>query len=442
MAIEIPWQGLTPAYTILVDVGGETFYSNSVGFADLEHQVAAGSDTVYQLGSITKSYTAHLVLQLVAGGELQLEGRVVDYLPDYEGPGRHANLQQLLTHTSGIANYTALPTGQAILTWVPNQREDILRLFADTPLDFESGSHFLYSNSGYYLLGLILEAVTGEDFYALLQERILDPLGLTHTYSGRHEDIVANRAQGYLATPEGFHNAAPTPYLTPFAAGSIQATAADLAQYRRKIFTSSAVAESLRTLITRTLAFPDGTPQTYALGALTRNENHGYTVWAHGGSITGFSSHHAYYPELDMTVVILSNAGNPPVSPAVLSRKITSLLLGKEPVIPEPLVRQPGPERLRQLSGTYLMTPFRLTADGLFSLVYHDGTLLARLGAADDEQAPTLPLTAVGPGEFVAQGGMGLQVRLREVDGVVTGVDISIPAMDRPPFPAIPTSGR
>ncbi|MEQ8800613.1 MAG: hypothetical protein RLP45_01100, partial [Haliea sp.] len=80
--------------------------------------------------------------------------------------------------------------------------------------------------------------------------------------------------------------------------------------------------------------------------------------------------------------------------------------------------------------------------DGLFSLVYHDGALLARLGAANDEQAPTLPLTAVGPREFVAEGGMGLQVHLRETDGVVAGLEITIPAMDRPPFPAIPSGGR
>ena len=79
---EIPWQGLTPAYTVLVDVGGKTVYAKSMGFADLEHQVAAGPDTVYQLGSITKSYTAHLILQLVAEGTLQLQGMVVDYLPD------------------------------------------------------------------------------------------------------------------------------------------------------------------------------------------------------------------------------------------------------------------------------------------------------------------------------------------------------------------------
>ncbi|MEQ9463418.1 MAG: serine hydrolase domain-containing protein [Haliea sp.] len=442
MAREIPWQGLTPAYTVLVDLGGETVYSKSVGFADLEHRVTADLDTVYQLGSITKSYTAHLVLQLVVQGSLQLQGRVVDYLPDYTGPGRHASLQQLLTHTSGIANYTALSAGQAILSWVPNQREDILQLFADTPLDFEPGSHFLYSNSGYYLLGLVLEAVTGEDYYALLQDRILDPLGLARTYSGRYEDIVDKRARGYLVTPDGFHNAAPTPYLTPFAAGSIQATAADLAHYRRAFFTSPRIADSLRELATRTLVFADGTPQTYALGALTRNEHLGYTVWAHGGSISGFRSHHAYYPELDMTIVVLTNAGNPPVAPAVLSRQISSVLLGEEPVMQEALAIQPAPERLRQFAGNYLMTPFRITADGLFSLLYRDGTLLARLGAADDEQAPTLPLTAVGPREFVAEGGMDLQVRLREKDGVVAGLEITIPAMDRPPFPAIPTGDR
>ncbi|QIB64851.1 serine hydrolase domain-containing protein [Kineobactrum salinum] len=437
LASEVAWQQLTPAYTVLVDVGGKAVYTNNIGFADVEHRIPASTDTVYQIGSISKSYTALAVLQLVESGDLQLDKSVADYLPDYNGPGRDASLRQLLTHTSGIPSYTALPDAEQLLTWVPNQREDILRLFADKPLDFEPGSHYLYSNSGYYLLGLILEEVTGQDYYALLQERVLDPLQLERTYSGRYGDIVNNRARGYLVTEEGFENAPPTPHLTPFAAGSIQTTAEDLVRYRRAVFTSPAVSKKLRELVTTTFAFADGTPQIYSLGALTRADHLGYTVWSHSGGISGFISHHAYYPELDMTVVVLTNTGNPPVAPSTLASKVATVMLGGEITEVTSAQTTIDSERLRHYSGNFVMTPFRLTADGLFTLLYQDETLLARLGKADDEQAPTVPLSAVGQRQFIGEG-LPLEVRVLEDDGVVTGLEIMV--AEDGPFPAIPAA--
>jgi len=129
----VPWQGLTTVCSILVDIVGESAYEKHIGLADIENRVVPTSDTVYQVGSISKSYTAQAVLQLVGQGRVDLDGPIGDYLP----------------------------AGQKIMTWVPTTRGDILALVEDEPLDFEPGTNWNYSNTGYYLLGLIVEAVSG-----------------------------------------------------------------------------------------------------------------------------------------------------------------------------------------------------------------------------------------------------------------------------------------
>jgi CubicO group peptidase (beta-lactamase class C family) len=420
-----------PSLSVFVDIGGEPLFQHSVGYADLEQQVAAGPDTVYQIGSITKSYTALAVLQLVEEGKLDLDDPVSTHLGDYTGPGARGTIRQLLTHTSGIPNYTALPEAQDMLTWVPTQRDDILALFADKPLNFPPGTQFNYSNSGYYLLGLIVEAASGEDYYDYLQAHVLEPFGLERTYSGRYEDIVEGRARGYTPGAEGFLNAGVTPYLTPFAAGSLQATAQDIARFRRTTMIGDQVSPALRAMLLELGSFPDGTPQRYALGALERSEHHGHTVWGHSGGISGFQSYHGYYPDLDLSVVVLTNS-QPPASPRSVARQVVSVLLGEEIAAAEPVVPVAlSQSELQALAGEYRMSPFRLTGDGLISLIIHDEGLQLRLGAADAEAAPTLPLIAVGRRRLLVGGGFNISVEAPG-SGAVTTLTIVMEGTDMP----------
>jgi len=424
---EISWQGETPAYTVLVDHGGTTIYTQSLGLANIEHRVAPTKDTVYQVGSISKSYTALAILQLVEQRKVKLDNSVNDYLEDYQGPGADATIRQLLTHTSGIPNYTAIPEGRKILAWVPNQREDILALFQDLPLDFAGGSNFSYSNSGYYLLGLIVEAVTGQDYYDHLAANVYEPLGLTRTYSGNYEEMVPNRAQGYQITPEGFLNAPPTPNLTPFAAGSIVASAEDIAKYRRNVFTSKAVSKKLLKLITTTDEFADGTAQSYALGALIRGTLGDYEKWGHSGGISGFVSHHDYYPGADLTVVVLTNTGNPPASPPLIAREVAAVVLGVSLEEARHELVTVDEAALNRYAGHYQMSPFRLMGDGTCSLFVKDGGLQARFGATENDEEPGMPLQAISATEFLISGLSGYTLGIVEKNGQVTGFELHTP---------------
>lgn len=214
--------------------------------------------------------------------------------------------------------------------WVPTTRDDIVELFIDKPLDFAPGTNFNYSNSGYYLLGLIVEAAGGQDYYDYLRAEILDRLQLTDTVNGKYEDIVPGRARGYGSAPDGFSNAAPTPNLTPFAAASLQATAGDIAAFRRATMVGDWLTPKLRARLLELGSFPDGTLQTYALGSLQRGEHLDQPLWGHSGGISDFLSYHGYYPALDLTVVVLTN-GQPEVGSGGLARQLVAALLGEAP---------------------------------------------------------------------------------------------------------------
>jgi len=190
VASKISWSGATPAYSILIDQAGEIVYERNIGFADIGNQIPATRDTVYKIGSITKSFTALAILQLVVEGEVDLDGTVLQYLTDFEGPASEVTVRQLLTHTSGIPNYTALPEAQPLMSWAVTTREDIVGVFAAQALEFDPGTHYSYSNSGYYLLGLIIEAVSGQDYFEYLKEYVFEPLSLKSTYTGKYEEIV------------------------------------------------------------------------------------------------------------------------------------------------------------------------------------------------------------------------------------------------------------
>jgi len=165
----------------LVADGGQLVLKKGYGLANMEWQVPNGPDTRFRLGSITKQFTAALVLQQVAKGKLHLDGRLSDYLPDYrKDTGEKVTLHHLLTHTSGIPSYTS---GPAIVEIGrdPHDVAEFVKTYCSGDLQFEPGSRFTYNNSGYFLLGAILEKTTGQRYERLLQESILDPLGMKDT---------------------------------------------------------------------------------------------------------------------------------------------------------------------------------------------------------------------------------------------------------------------
>src|SRR2546430_3920138 len=213
----------------LVADNGKVIYKKGSGLANMEWNIPNASDTKFRLGSITKQFTATLILQLVEQGKIKLDGRLIDYLPDYrKDTGAKITIHNLLSHTSGIPSYTSLPGFFTNVSRNPFAVDDFIKKYASGDLEFEPGTKFVYSNSGYFLLGAIIEKVTGKPYEQVLKENIFDPLSMKDSGYDHWETILSKRAIGYTQTPRGYETA---PYLdmsVPYAAGSLYSTVEDL----------------------------------------------------------------------------------------------------------------------------------------------------------------------------------------------------------------------
>ena len=215
--------------SVLAAENGKVIFKKGYGMANMEWNIPVETDTKFRLGSITKQFTSMLILQLVKEGKIKMEGKLTDYLPDYrKDTGDRITIHQLLNHTSGVPSYTGLPNFFQDVSRNPYGVSDFVKKYASGDLEFEPGAKFNYNNSGYFLLGAIVERVTGKPYEQVLKERIFDPIGMKNTGYDHHDTILAKRAAGYERRPGGFVNA---PYLDmslPYAAGSLYSTVEDL----------------------------------------------------------------------------------------------------------------------------------------------------------------------------------------------------------------------
>jgi D-alanyl-D-alanine carboxypeptidase len=371
-----------PAISVYIDRGGSPIYRADVGLADVDACRGLGPDSVFGIGSITKSITAHAILTLIAAGRLKLDDTVGSVLADYAGPGAKVTISQLLTHTSGIPNYVnEIPGLQPRLRRSDLQRSDMLATFEPLPLQFEPGSHWSYSNSGYYLLGLIIERVSGKSYYDYVRDEVLKPLGITRVWSGDDREIVPMRVHGYDWGAHGLENATPWFYLVPFSAGSLLTTSEELARYRRAVFTSPAVPAGVRDLLTTEVPLSTGESTGYTLGALEKSQFGGLLKYAHSGEIWGFSASHAYYPSRDTTIVVLTNRKSPQITPVSLERTIARIVFD----IPAPVIEDQKltAKDASRYSGVYALTIKRIGPPRL-TFTSRDGRLYFMFGAGSD----------------------------------------------------------
>ena len=223
----------------LVAEEGKIIYSKGIGMANMEWEIENMADTKHRLGSVTKQFTAMLVLQLAAEGKLDLQAPISDYLPDYpNGHDPKITTHHLLTHTSGIPNYTAFPgffKDQSRDSYTP---DEFVMKFADKKLDFTPGEKFNYSNSGYFLLGVIIEKVSGKTYEAMLQENIFTPLNMNDSGYDHHDQILKNRATGYEKMGAEYVNSRYIDMSIPYAAGSLYSTVEDLYLWDQALYTN------------------------------------------------------------------------------------------------------------------------------------------------------------------------------------------------------------
>ena len=309
---------------VLVAEEGRVIFRKGYGMANMEWAIPVEPDTKFRLGSITKQFTSALVLQLVEQGKIKLDGKLSDYLPDYrKDTGGRITIHQLLNHTSGIPSYTSRPNFFAEESRNPYAVSDFVKKFASDDLEFEPGSKFNYNNSGYSLLGAIIEQVTGKPYDQVLKERILDPLGMKNTGYDRHAALLPKRASGYAKTPSGYDNA---PYLDmsiPYAAGSMYSTVEDLYLWDQALYTDKVLSAKSRELM-----YTPGL-QDYGYGWGVRKVQLGgkeTTLVQHSGGINGFSTLIIRVPESRHLIVLLDNTQGTKLQQ--LAQNIAAVLYG------------------------------------------------------------------------------------------------------------------
>ncbi len=298
--------------SVLVARDGRILYQHAFGYANLEWKVPNDLQTKFEIGSMTKQFTALLVLQFVRGGKIDLDGHVADYLPYYrKDTGNRVSIRQLLSHTSGIPNFITAPgflEGPASRTRYTVK--EFAQQYCSGNLEFEPGTSFHYSNSGYFLLGAILEQISGSSYEHLLKDRIFTPLGMTNSGYAHAETIVPHRAAGYERSSDGLHNARFYDMSIPYAAGALYSTVGDLLLWDQGLYGERLLPTSLREMLFK----PNLENYGFGWGILVPSPgspNAGEAVLMHGGAIFGFQSVIQRIPKRKELIVLLDNTESP-----------------------------------------------------------------------------------------------------------------------------------
>jgi CubicO group peptidase (beta-lactamase class C family) len=308
-----------PGAAAIVVRDGEVLYRGASGMADMELSIPLSADNVFRIGSISKQFTAAAILLLEEQGKLSVSDDINSYLPDYPTHGHTITIEHLLTHSSGIFNYTSIPgyfNGAAIRKDVTT--EELIAVFANMPMDFSPGDAFRYSNSGYVLLGAIIEEVSGQSYADFMQTEVFDRLDLQNTSHGGLQ-LVPGRVRGYAGTPGEYRNAGFLSMTQPHGAGTLLSTVDDLAKWTKALFGGELISEASLDKMTAEYKLNDGQYAGYGYG-LFIGERFGKQEISHRGGIHGFSTSGIWIPEEEVYVAVLSNSES--VSPDFVTTRM------------------------------------------------------------------------------------------------------------------------
>lgn len=326
--------------SILVAQKGKVMFQKGVGYANMEWNIPNTTTTKFRVGSITKQFTAMLIMQLVNEGKLRLNGKITDYLPHYrKETGDKVTIHHLLSHSSGIPNYT-----EQQKFWKENKNHysvaDFVRKYCSGDLEFDPGSKFTYSNSGYFILGAIIETINNKPYHEVLQNRILDVVGMKNTGYDFSEKVISNRASGYIKTIDGYKNAEYLDMGLPYAAGSLYSTVEDLHLWDRALYTEKLLPDSLRKkMFAPHIKVEDAMPGYAGYGWFTAKQkiplvNKELDMIFHSGGINGFITTINRFPGTETLIVTLDNSSQP-TGEQNLVVHILEILNGGNPAIPK-----------------------------------------------------------------------------------------------------------
>ncbi len=313
-----------PGAAALIYKDGDVIYRKGFGYANIELDVKMKPEHVFEIGSITKQFTAIAILMLEEQGKLKVEDDITKFIPDYPSNGKSITIHQLLNHTSGIKSYTNMQSFQqkARTDMTPSEIIDFVK---NEPMDFDPGEQYLYNNSGYVILGHIIEVVTGTSYEEFVQKKFFDKLGMTNSYYGSHSKVIKNRAYGY-SDRGGYVNADYLSMTLPYAAGSLMSNVDDLLKWQKALNTYQLISKATyeKAINGSTLNNGEKIGYGYGLGAGTIQ---GSKSISHGGGIFGYTTQGIYLPEEDVFVSVLTNCDC--TSPGSITNKIAAIAIGK-----------------------------------------------------------------------------------------------------------------
>ncbi len=311
--------------SILVAKDGTAIYQKAFGLSNITEEKPMTTKHVFEIGSITKQFTAIGILMLEEQGKLKVTDTITKYIPDYPMGTQVITIHHLLNHTSGIKSYTSMP---GLLNFAKKDvtPTELINYFKNHPMDFLPGEEYKYNNSGYILLGHIIEVVTNQSYEDFIEKNIFEPLGMRSSYYGHKSEKILNRAKGYSQKNGEYKDAELISMTIPYAAGSLMSTSSDLLKWNNALINNTLISKASYDKATNGSYLNNGEHIQYGYGLQEGNVNGSISI-EHGGAIFGFKSMGIYLPEEKVYVIALSNCDCQ--SPTLLTRKIAAVAINK-----------------------------------------------------------------------------------------------------------------
>jgi CubicO group peptidase (beta-lactamase class C family) len=298
-----------PGCAVLVSRKDQIVYRKAFGIADLELNIPIQPEMVFEIASNTKQFTAVAIMQLVEQGKIKLQDSIEKYIPDYPPQGYGITIEHLLTNTSGIKDFGVMEQLNPTIWRVDHKPVDFIEFFKNEKMDFAPGTQYNYSNSGFFLLGFIIEEISGMTYEQYLEKNIFEPAGMTNSGFNSYNKIVINRVKGYSKGESGFENGE---YVSPtifYSAGGLLSTVDDFYKYYGALNSYKLITKESINKIRTSFKLVDGKETGYGYGIQVR-ELDGYKTIAHAGGGVGFYTMHWYFPEKDVHFIIFTNCDN------------------------------------------------------------------------------------------------------------------------------------
>jgi CubicO group peptidase (beta-lactamase class C family) len=314
-----------PGVALAVVRDGKIVKAAGYGLANVELDVPTKPESIFQTGSVGKQFTATAIMMLVEEGKVGLDDKINKYLPGSPASWKDITVRHILTHTSGIPDYTEEKTGGAINMRTDYTEEELVKKIAALPLDFPPGEKWSYSNSGYLLLGVLIHHVSGEFYGDFLQQRVFQPLQMTSTRIISEADIVPNRCAGYrLVKGELKNQKWVSPSLNTTADGALYTNVLDLAKWDAALYTEKLLKKSSFDQMWTPVKLNSGKTSPYGFGWRITEEN-GHRLLEHGGAWQGFTMYISRYVDDRLTIIVMTNLDSSHSDPAKIAQGIAAL---------------------------------------------------------------------------------------------------------------------